>query len=182
MTGFIAHLYNLLLHFTNHCMTHYVSSSPSPSTADSRDSLNCISQSQSNFPTGGLPQSVRLGDKPLETHDCRFFQLNTCCFSPYVTSSLTRGWVCHLQLLPGFASAVILRSEYSGTHNHILLSQFRESANLEGQAPIFISPRNTVTQLYPQALGSLFIISYDWQGYGGGYSTPPPRGVIISVA
>jgi hypothetical protein len=27
------------------------------------------------------------------------FQLNTCGYSPYVTSSLTRGWVCRLQLL-----------------------------------------------------------------------------------
>jgi hypothetical protein len=26
-------------------------------------------------------------------------QLNTCSYSPYVTSSLTRGWVCRLQLL-----------------------------------------------------------------------------------
>jgi hypothetical protein len=40
MTGFFAHLYNLLLHFTNHCMTHYVFSSPSSSTAVSRDSLS----------------------------------------------------------------------------------------------------------------------------------------------
>jgi hypothetical protein len=40
MTGFIAHLYNLLLHFTDHNMTHYVFSSPSSSTADSRDSLH----------------------------------------------------------------------------------------------------------------------------------------------
>jgi hypothetical protein len=40
-------------------------------------------------------QSVRLGDKPLETHDSNFiFQQNTCDYSPYVTSSLTRGWVC----------------------------------------------------------------------------------------
>jgi hypothetical protein len=27
------------------------------------------------------------------------FQLNTCGYSPYVTSSLMRGWVCRLQLL-----------------------------------------------------------------------------------
>jgi hypothetical protein len=36
-------------------------------------------------------QSVRLGDKPLETHDQRLFlQLSSCGNSPYVTSSLTR--------------------------------------------------------------------------------------------
>jgi hypothetical protein len=37
-----------------------------------------------------------------------------------------------------------------------LLSQIRDSPNLEGQVLIFISPRNRMAQLYPQALGSLF--------------------------
>jgi hypothetical protein len=60
------------------------------------------------------------------------FQLNTCCYGPYVTSSLTRGWVCRLQLLLVLDSAVILRSESRGTHDHILLSQIRDSPNLEG--------------------------------------------------
>jgi hypothetical protein len=71
-------------------------------------------------------QSVRLGDKPLETTTTNFiFQLNTCGYSPYVTSSLTRGCVCRLQWLLGLASAVIL-SESRGTHDHILLSKIRE--------------------------------------------------------
>jgi hypothetical protein len=99
-------------------------------------------------------QSVCLGAKPLETHDKIFFQLNTSGYSPYVTSSLTRGWVCHLQLLLALTSAVILGSESCGTHNHILLSQIRDSPNLEGQVPLFISPRNRVVQLNPQALGT----------------------------
>jgi hypothetical protein len=34
-----------------------------------------------------------LAPTPLETHDQRFFQLNICGHSPYVTSHLTRGWV-----------------------------------------------------------------------------------------
>jgi hypothetical protein len=40
--------------------------------------------------------------------------------------------------------------------------------NLEVQVLIFISPRNKVVWLYPQALGSLFVASYDLQGYNGG--------------
>jgi hypothetical protein len=32
---------------------------------------------------------------------------------------------------------------------------------MESQVPVFISPRSGVAQLYPQALGSLFIASYD---------------------
>jgi hypothetical protein len=38
-------------------------------------------------------QSVHLGTKPFETHNQYFlFQLNTCGYGPYVTSSLTREW------------------------------------------------------------------------------------------
>jgi hypothetical protein len=73
-----------------------------------------------------------------------------------------------LQLLLVLVSAVILRSESLWTHDHILLSQILDSPNLEDQVLLFISPRNTVTQLYPQVLGSLFVASCDSQGYGGG--------------
>jgi hypothetical protein len=43
-----------------------------------------------------------------------------------------------------------------------------ENPPMEGQAPLFISPRNKVVQLYSQTLGSLFVASYDSQGYDGG--------------
>jgi hypothetical protein len=79
-----------------------------------------------------------------------------------------RGRICRLQFLLGLASAVILRSEYRGTRDHILLSQIRDSPNLEDQVPVFISPRNRVTWLYPQTLGSLFVASYNSQGYDAG--------------
>jgi hypothetical protein len=79
-------------------------------------------------------------------------------------------WDAHLAIFfqLALARAVILRSESRGTHNHILLSRVRDSPNLEGKVPVFISPRNRVTQLYPQALGSHFVAFYDSQGYGGG--------------
>jgi hypothetical protein len=70
------------------------------------------------------------------------FQLNSCDYSPYETSSLTRDWVCRLQLLLVLASAAILRPEFRGTHDHTLLSQIRDSPKLEDQVPVFISPRN----------------------------------------
>jgi hypothetical protein len=88
------------------------------------------------------------------------FQLNTCGYTPYVTTFLTRGWVCNLQLLLGLASAVIHKCESRETHDHILLSQFRDSPNMEGQVPVFISPRNRVALLQPQALrGSIVALS-----------------------
>jgi hypothetical protein len=85
-----------------------------------------------------------------------------------VTSSLTRRWVCPLHLLLVSASLVILRPESGEPHEHILLSQFRDSYNLEAQVLVLISPRKRVARLQPQALGSLFVASYDAQGYGGG--------------
>jgi hypothetical protein len=76
------------------------------------------------------------------TSNC-IFHLNTCGYSPYVSSSLTRGWVCRLQLLLVLASTVILRSESR------LLSQFRDSPKLEGQVPVFISLRQWVPFSFP---------------------------------
>jgi hypothetical protein len=107
------------------------------------------------------------------------FQLNIWGYSPYVTSSLMRGWVCHLRLLLALSNAVIIRSESHRAHDHILLSQTWDSPNLEGQVPTFISPRNRVAQLYPQALGSLFVASYNSQGYGGGIRPCLHTGLVV---
>jgi hypothetical protein len=72
-------------------------------------------------------QSDRLGAESLETHGQNFFsQLNTCGHSPYIISSLTRGWVCPLELLLALASEFILRSQSRWTREHILLSQIRD--------------------------------------------------------
>jgi hypothetical protein len=64
---------------------------------------------------------------------------------PDVTSSLTRGRVCHLQLLLVFASAVIIRSESHETNDHILLFRIDTPLPPEGQAHVFISPTNRAT-------------------------------------
>jgi hypothetical protein len=71
-------------------------------------------------------------------------------------------------IVAGLASADIVTSESRGTHDRILLSQIRDSPNLERQVSVFITPKVTVAQLYPQRLSSLFFASYDSQGYGGG--------------
>jgi hypothetical protein len=54
--------------------------------------------------------------------------------------------------------------------------------NLEGQVPVFISPRNRTAQLYPQALCSLFVASYDSKGYGGGISVRFRITVILRLS
>jgi hypothetical protein len=53
--------------------------------------------------------------------------------------SLTRGWVCPLQLLLALSIVVILGSECYETHDHISLSQIRLSTNLAG-SPYLYSP------------------------------------------
>jgi hypothetical protein len=135
--------------------------------ADSQLNFQSQIQSQSHFTTGGLPPiSSSRRQAPLRLTTSIFFRLNTCVHRPYVTSSLTRGRVCHLHFLLALTSTVILGSESCGIHDHSLLSQIRDSSNLEGQVPIFISLRKRVARLYPQALGSLFVAS-DSQGYCG---------------
>jgi hypothetical protein len=89
-------------------------------------------------------------------------------------TSLKRGWIRRLQFLLVLASPVILRSLSGSTNDHILLYQIRDSTNLEVQVPVFISPTNRVTQLYPQPLGSfrrfLRLAGLRWR-----YSNPPPN-------
>jgi hypothetical protein len=84
----------------------------------------------------------------------------------FVAPTLMRGRVCNLLLLLVLASAVPLGSESHGTIFYCPNSW--DSPNLEGQVTVFISPRNRVAQIYPRALGSLSVVSYDSQGYGGG--------------
>jgi hypothetical protein len=72
------------------------------------------------------------------------------------------------------------RVESGGTCNRILLSQIRDTPNLEGQVPVFISPRIRVAQFYPQVLGSLLIVFYDSQGYGRGSRTCLHGGQLLT--
>jgi hypothetical protein len=48
--------------------------------------------------------------------------------------------------------------------------------NLEAQNPVFIPPSDRMAQSYPQATGSLFVVSYYSQDYGGGILTHPHTG------
>jgi hypothetical protein len=65
------------------------------------DSLQ--SQSQSYFTTGGLPPISSSRRQAPSGYDHRFFlQLNPCGHRPYVTYSLTRGWVCLLWICFAF--------------------------------------------------------------------------------
>jgi hypothetical protein len=90
----------------------------------------------------------------------------------FVATSLTRGRVCHLLYNCFWAlpeQSLIGRSPAEITA--IFYCLIWDFPNLEAQVPVFISPRNRVAQLYPRALGSPFVVSYDTQGSGGGIPT-----------
>jgi hypothetical protein len=114
---------------------------------------------------------------PLRTTTHIFFQLNTVYCSPYVTSSLTRGWVCRLQLQLALARAVILGSESLGIHDHILLSQTRDSKTWRARSP-YLYPPGTGWPIIPPGTGFPFHHLLRLVGLWWRYSNPPPHGVL----
>jgi hypothetical protein len=115
-------------------------------------------------------QSVRLGAKPLETHDQYFFfRLNTCGYSPYVR-------VCRLQLLLALAGAVILGSQFRGTHDHILLYRF-ETPNPGGPGPRISISQGQGGPVIPSGTGFSFRRLLRLAGLRWRYSNPPPHGL-----
>jgi hypothetical protein len=98
-----------------------------------------------------------------------FRQMRVCYF---VAPSLTRGRVRNLLYNCLWALPELsLLGRSPAELMTIFYCLISESNNVEGQVPVFISPRNNVSQLYPRALGSLFVASYDSQGCGGGILT-----------
>jgi hypothetical protein len=75
-----------------------------------------------------------------------FSQLNTCGHSPYITSSLTRGWVCHLQLLLALASAFIFEFESCGIQIVTLIKSRHGPRSTENTDPLLLW-RPVITQL-----------------------------------
>jgi hypothetical protein len=79
-----------------------------------------------------------------------------CCYCQTVAGLLMWGALSDerkglsFTIAAGPAIAVIPGADSYGIHDHILLSQIRDSPNLEGQVSVFISPSNRVFQLYPQ--------------------------------
>jgi hypothetical protein len=89
----------------------------------------------------------------------------------YVAPSLMRGRVCHSLTLESLASAVPLGSESRGPQDHILLSQSLRLHKPGGRSSCIYFPLKHGAQLYPWALVSFLVASYDSQGYGGGILT-----------
>jgi hypothetical protein len=114
-------------------------------------------------------QSARPDDRPppRPTTGNFIFQLNTCDYSPYVTSSLTRGWVCRLQLLLSSPA-----QSFSGPSPAGLMTTFY---CLRYETPPTWRTRSLY--LYPPGTG--------WPGYTsvpGGISGPPCSSLDVILA
>jgi hypothetical protein len=62
-------------------------------------------------------------------------------------------------MLLALASAVILKFNFHDSRDHILLSQIRDSPNLEGEISVFISPQEQDGPVIPPGTGFLFVAS-----------------------
>jgi hypothetical protein len=122
-----------------------------------------------------------LAPTPWDPRPVFLFQMSICGYSPYATSSLKRGWICRLQLLLVLASTVILGSESPGTHDHILLSQIRNSPNLEGQVP-YLYPPGTRRPSYIPRHWVPFRRLLRFVGPLRRYSNPPSYGILPAVS
>jgi hypothetical protein len=126
------------------------------------------------FNSVSIPHLVPKTGFLLSTDICRFFDVGA--------HSLMGGRVCRLQLLLVLASTVILVSESSETHDHILLSQIRDSPNLEVRSS-YLYPPGTWWPSYTTRLDTEFhfrlliqLAVLQWR-----YSNPPPRKSIAPI-
>jgi hypothetical protein len=109
-------------------------------------------------PTAGRPACLGI-KHPSGVYDQIFITVNQFQVCWCGALSVTRGRVCRSQLLLALSSAVIFGSESCGTRDQTLLSLIRDSANLEGQIPAFIYPRNRVAHFTFKHCGIRYCVS-----------------------
>jgi hypothetical protein len=80
--------------FCKHCNFKRCISAENSQAGEAYVIIDLMSSQRITLRLAVYRKSIRLGDKPLEAHDQRFFlQLNPCGHSLYVTTSLMRRWV-----------------------------------------------------------------------------------------
>jgi hypothetical protein len=126
--------------------------------------LTSQSQSQSYVTTDGQSASLSWCQAPSWAKDQIFVTLS-CGFVEVRYPFWREEGVCPLQLLLVLAREVILGSESRWTHDHMLLSQIRDSPNIEGQIPAFI-PQEQDGPVMPPSTGFPFCPLLRLAGWG----------------
>jgi hypothetical protein len=110
---------------------------------------------------------------PLRLTTSNIFQLNTCGHSAYVTSSLTRGWVCRLQLL------LALEQPFSGSSLTELITTFYclrfETPSTWRARSLYLYTPGIGGPVIPPGTGFPFRHLLRLKGLQWRHLTPPPR-------
>jgi hypothetical protein len=137
----------------------------------------CMSESESKllYDWRFTASHFVLATRPLRpTTRIFIFQQNTCCYSPYVTSSLTRGWVCRLQML-----RVSPAHSFLGPSPARLMTTFyclRFETPPTWRATLF--PQEQDGPVIPPGTGFPFRRLLRLAGLRWSYSTAPPHGIL----
>jgi hypothetical protein len=128
--------------------------------------VNWCDEFQSYFMPGNLlPITSSWRQALWNSQPVFFFNINTCSYSLYITSSQMKGWACHLQVLLALTSAFSAWVPQDSSL-HFTVSDLRLSQP-GGPGPRIYILQEQGGLVNRQALGSLFV-TYDLQGYGGG--------------
>jgi hypothetical protein len=100
------------------------------------------------------------------------FKLNTCGYSPYVTSSRMRGWGCRLQLLLVLASAITQVRVPRDSWPHFTISDSGLSQPV-GPGPRIYIPQEQGSPFIPPGTGFICRRLLRLAGYGGGIRPRP---------
>jgi hypothetical protein len=104
--------------------------------------------------------------------------VNTCDFSPYITPSLTGGWVCLCRSRQLSHSRVCVPWDL-WPYFTVSDSRLPQSG---GPGPRIYIPQEQGGPVNPQVQGSLFVASYDPQGHGGGIRTRLHTGSLATCS
>jgi hypothetical protein len=134
--------------------------------------LSVSSERVSYFTSGGLPPI--LATSPLRLTTSSFiFQLNTCGYTPYVTTSPTRGWVVYNCCWSSPAQS------FSGSSPGVSYSIISKPG---GPAPRIYIPQEQGGPVIPPGIGFPFRRHPRIAGLRWRYSTPPPKEILSPLS
>jgi hypothetical protein len=168
--------FNWALSFTNQLL--HFTSLHSTELHSVRESEN---QSQSYFMTGGLPPiSCSWCQAPWDPWPALFLQLNTCSYNPYITSSLTRGWVLSFTIAAGPRQCVQSRVQVPRDSWLYFTVSHSRLPQPGGPGPRIYIPKEQGGPVIPPGTGFAFHHLLRLTGLWWRCLNPPPHGVVFS--